>query len=84
MTSERYPHTRSLDETVRDRFLRDESFREALIAEAFNEIESGEKAVGLAILNDCVLPAYRGVGRGCEWRRGAERKNVRPKSTHAA
>lgn len=64
MMSERYPHTRSFDETVRERFLRDESFRETLIAEAFRGIELGEKAIGLAILNDCISPAYRGVGRG--------------------
>lgn len=55
--------TRPFNETVRERFLRDKSFRGALIAEAFEEIELGEKAVGLAILNDCILPAYRGVGR---------------------
>jgi hypothetical protein len=64
MMSERYSHTRSFDETVRERFLRDESFREALIAEAFRGIELGEKAIGLAILNDCILPAYREAGRG--------------------
>lgn len=63
MMSERYPLTRSFNDTVRERFLRDESFREALIAEVFREIEAGEKAVGLAILNGCVLPAYHGVGR---------------------
>ena len=55
--------TRSFDDTVRERFLRDESFREALIAEAFREIELDEKAVGLAILNDCILPVYREAGR---------------------
>jgi hypothetical protein len=54
--------TRSFNDTVCERFLHDESFREALIADAFKEIESGEKAVGLAILNDCILPAYRGAG----------------------
>jgi len=54
---ERNTLTRPFNDTVRERFLCDESFREALIAEAFKEIESGEKAVGLAILNDCVLPA---------------------------
>jgi hypothetical protein len=64
MMPERYPLTRPFNDTVRERFLRDESFREALIAEAFMEIEAGEKAVGLTILNDCILPAYRGVGRG--------------------
>lgn len=63
MMPERYPLTRSFNDTVRERFLRDESFREALIAEAFKEIESGEKAVGLAILNDCILPAYRRMRR---------------------
>lgn len=55
--------TRPFDETVRERFLRDESFRKALIAEVFKEIESGERAVGFAILNDCIFPAYREAGR---------------------
>lgn len=63
MMLERNTLTRPFNDTVRERFLCDESFREALIAEAFKEIESGERAVGLAILNDCILPAYRGV----EW-----------------
>lgn len=64
MAPKRNTLTRPFNETVRERFLRDESFREALIAEAFEEIKSGEKTVGLAILNDCILLAYREAVRG--------------------